>query len=298
MIGAVVLSFLMQTMVLPSVPITVAVIDTGISATHVAFAHTDIAYYDPTIHYSNEGTDDICLHGTAVAGLVVAQNPEVDLLIIKATYRCGGDYTAIKDGIHYAVEHGAKVISISMAGEYDWPLLHQEIADARTMGVLVVVAAGNYGDDGIPRYPAWYDEVVAVNAYDYTPSSVGDFVDLSAPGNRVLAPLSDRSAYQYFGGTSASAPIVAGMASYIWSQQPELSLAEMENILYSSLIDIDPLGKDSQTGFGRVDERKLHSLMGAKYLSIPLLDTGGIRQPVLQDSARVLRGIEIIWQNR
>lgn len=278
-------------------PITVAVIDSGINAGHSHFAHTAISYYDPTTAYSAEGMTDLCLHGTAVAGLVVDQNPDVDLLIIKATTNCSGGYSAMTAGIQYAVEHGARIINISMAGELDYPPLHDAIIYARSQGVLVVVSAGNEGDDGTPHYPAWYAEATAVNAYDLAQSSVGEFVDVAAQGYRLRAPFGDSKGYVYFTGTSASAPIVAGMASYIWSRRPQLSLAEMEGVLYGSLVDLPPPGTDMYSGYGRVDERQLHEALGLHYLDVPWLvvDTAGQRQ-VASDGMVMLDDLPVVWR--
>lgn len=277
-------------------PITVAVIDTGIDLDHPHFAGVPIEAVDFTTEYSTEGMTDVCIHGTPVAGLVVDQNPQVALLVIKASISCWGDYGAIIDGIYYAVEQGARVITISMLGQGDYPPLHDALIFARDSGVFVTVSAGNYGGDNIPRYPAWYPEVAAVSAYDYAYSSYGKFVDLSAPGYSIKAPAGGNT-YIYVTGTSASAPIVAGMASYIWARQPELSLAEMEAVLYASLVDIEPLGVDDRTGFGRVDERRLRESLGTLYLSVPWLTTGKVGVPSARlESAVVLDDIEIVYR--
>jgi len=258
---------------IPPAPVTVAIIDSGINLAHPHFANTTITSYNATEGLNANGVFDTCLHGTGMAGIVIDQNPAVELLIIQASYMCRMRQDHTVNGINYAVEHGARIINISSGGTFDYPPMREAISNAVASGVLVVVSAGNSGDD-TPFYPAAYAPSTAVAAYDLDVSSYGAWIDVSAQGKRVRAPLGE-SGYLYANGTSASAAIVSGMASYIWSQQPTLTLDELTAILMASLVDVEPPGYDERTGYGRADTRRLHTALGTRYVDLPWLAVTG-----------------------
>lgn len=247
-------------------PVTVAIVDTGINDAHEHFNGVPMQFYDATEGLSGQGTFDTCLHGTSMAGLVVDQNPDVELLIIQASWFCQMRQDHVTNGINYAVEHGANIISITSNSTYDYPPMRQAISDAVASGVLVVISAGNTGDD-TPQYPAAYTPALTVAAYDWKQSSYGAWVDLAAPSKARVPIASD--GYINASGTSVSAAIVAGQAARIWAQQPGLTLDELIALLYSTLVDIDPPGYDAYTGHGRLDVRRLDEALGIHYLSVP-----------------------------
>ena len=90
--------------------------------------------------------------------------------------------------IHYAVEHGAHVISISLGGPVPSTALHNAVREAESQGVIVLCAAGNQVRFVV--FPAAFDEVIAVAAsrIDDEPwdgSCRGPAVDITAPGSSV-----------------------------------------------------------------------------------------------------------------
>ena len=117
--------------------------------------------------------------------------------------------------------------------------------------------------------------------YDLDSSSYGDWIDISARGRRIVAPISTEH-YFSANGTSGSAAIAAGLASKIYSRKPDLTLDEMMALLYSTLVDLEPPGYDVHTGFGRVDTRRLNVALGTHYLDVPWLTVAGV---VLAQSA-------------
>jgi subtilisin family serine protease len=266
---------------IPPAPVVVGIVDSGINLAHSHFANTVITTYNATDGL-NASAFDVCLHGTGMAGIVIDQNPAVELLIIQASYMCRMRQDHTVNAINYAAERGAQIINISSGGTYDYPPMREAISNAVASGVLVVVSAGNSGDD-TPFYPAAYAPAMTVAAYDLDVSSFGAWIDVSAQGMRVRAPLGE-SGYLYANGTSASAAIVSGMASYIWSQQPDLTLDEMTAILMASLVDVEPPGFDERTGYGRADTRRLHEALGVRYVDVPWLAVGGtpVAAPALE----------------
>jgi hypothetical protein len=131
-------------------------------------------------------------------------------------------------GMLYAMRSGAQVINMSLA----WPsgvdseLMRQMVALAEKRGVLVVAAAGNDSTESRVM-PCSYPGVICVashgpdGAFSHF-SNYGSFVDIAAPGTRILStwPVDKRSAYfterdgyELKNGTSMSTPFVAGIAA-------------------------------------------------------------------------------------
>ncbi|WP_418055677.1 S8 family peptidase, partial [Priestia megaterium] len=162
--------------------ITIAVLDTGCDVTHPDLQERIIGgknftqddQQNPDIFQDYNG------HGTHVAGTIAAAHngtgvvgvaPEVGLLILKVLDGNGsGQYEWIIQGINYAIEQKADIISMSLGGPSDVPELHEAIQDAVDQNILVVCAAGNEGDgEGSTdefAYPGSYNEVISVGAVD------------------------------------------------------------------------------------------------------------------------------------
>ncbi|MDP4097368.1 S8 family peptidase [Paenibacillus sp. P96] len=215
--------------------VKIAILDTGCETTHPDlkgrivggknFTHDDDG--DPDNYTDYNG------HGTHVAGTIAAvQNakgvvgvaPEAELLIVKVLDENGsGDYEWIIDGIYYAIEEKADIISMSLGGPEDVPELHEAIQKAVASNILVVCAAGNEGDgrDSTDEfgYPGAYNEVISVGAVsldressDFTNSN--NEVDLVAPGEEILSTFL-RGKYATLSGTSMAAPHVSGALALI-----------------------------------------------------------------------------------
>lgn len=147
-----------------------------------------------------------------------------------------------------------KVVNLSFTVVYD-PAIYAAADHCRTNhDALLVHAAGNdqqyiVGDNDL-------DSIIFVGATlpDDTRagfSNFGPLVDLWAPGNEIAAPAEGGGWTPSFRGTSAAAPIVAGVAALIWSVDPELSPDEVEAILKQSCDQVPSL--DELGGYGRVN---------------------------------------------
>ena len=179
-------------------PIVVAVLDTGIEASQPALAGRVLA----GSNFSSDGpvtvTADDNGHGTFCAGLIAGDpsgggrlygaflDPsKISLLAVKVLDGCGsGDMGSLASAVVYAVQQGARVISMSLEGSQGADALRAAVNAARDAGVVMVAAAGN--NSGQVGYPAAYAAVLSVAALDHTdaPASYSNFgkVDLSAPG--------------------------------------------------------------------------------------------------------------------
>lgn len=150
-------------------------------------------------------------HGTAVAELIAGPGRLEDARIRHAVVADAGG-AGVRDvvrGLSWTLEGGADVINVSIAGPYN-KILDRGFAAATARGVRIVAAAGNDGPDAPPRYPAAFDDVIAVTAVDaegaIMPDAVrGSHLDLSAPGVEVWV---EAGGGRYATGTSFAAPFV------------------------------------------------------------------------------------------
>ena len=215
--------------------ITVAVLDTGCDLSHPDlkdrikggrnFTQDDGGSQNIYQDYNGHGTH---VSGTIAASLnqtgVIGVAPEAELLIVKVLDKNGsGQYEWIKNGILYAIEQKADIISMSLGGPSDDPGLHEAIKSAVQNNILVVCAAGNEGDGDDKTdelsYPACYNEVISVGAINFERRS-SDFtnsnseVDLVAPGEEILSTFL-KGKYAKLSGTSMAAPHVSGALALI-----------------------------------------------------------------------------------
>jgi subtilisin family serine protease len=244
---------------LPSV--LVAVLDTGVDGEVPDLRAAVVNGYNAVAPQVAPSDDNG--HGTSVAGIIAARtNNEQGIagicwtctvLSVKVLDADGtGDTALVAAGIVRAADAGARVISMSLGGPADDQTLDQAVAYALGKGAILVAAAGNNGSTA-PFYPAAIPGVVGVAATDETDhlypwSNYGSWVQLAAPGCNP-AP-SATGGYVIFCGTSAAAPVVAGLIALQLSSQPD---ASRDSILAALERTAAPLGGAVQ--FGRIDAR-------------------------------------------
>ena len=266
--------------------ITVAVIDSGVSATHPALAGKVLQGRDFLVP-STRGQCDEAAHGTLVAGVIAGRKPEgsvftgiapkaniLPIRVLETTQRTNDPATPgnIAAAIEWAVEKDVDVINLSLTTD-PTPALERAIKDALDSNVVVVAAAGNDGGSNgneQTAYPAGYDGVIAVagidqNGHHVETSTSGPYVDVAAPGAEVDGPMPGGPGYARFtaGGTSFAAAYVSGLAALIRSADPDLSPAQvLERI--TSTADHPPEGRNNQVGYGMINPyRALTAIAGA-----------------------------------
>ncbi|MDR1603957.1 MAG: S8 family serine peptidase [Gracilibacteraceae bacterium] len=273
--------------------IIVAVIDTGVDFSHPELAARVVAGYN-AIKSSTalKDMEDDHGHGTMIAGIIAAERNNIApvgvahmaaVMPIKAVSSSGsGDDRDIAAGIVWAVEHGARIINLSIASTAQSPELTEALRYAAEKGCLIVAATGNLPNtaenvlgtveqdqEGV-GYPAADPHVVAVTALTRE-ERIADFsltgaeVLLSAPGDTVLTTyptyLGTGGGLAYTKGTSVAAALVSGAAALIWSEFPEATAAEVMLALTSSARDKGRVGRDEEYGYGVLDVyRALQSL--------------------------------------
>lgn len=248
--------------------VKVAVLDTGIDTDHRDLTNALIDSQD----FTGEGIEDQNGHGTHCAGIIAAYSdhkgligiaPKAKLLIGKVLDRDGkGELENIVQGINWAVEKKANIISISFGGNYSSNELHKAIHHALAEGVFVICAAGNQGSlyQSNISYPARYGGVITIAAHDQNghplgASSRGGELDFIAPGDEVFSTYKD-GGYAKLTGTSMAASWVAGLAALIKSKHNntrnnETPLDNNEDLREHLLrMASHPGSHDNETGYG------------------------------------------------
>ena len=245
----------------------VAVLDSGVNAAHPDLLSRLVQGYD--FVWGDPDPSDDFGHGTAVSGLIAAAGNNgigvagvafnARVMPIKVMNSSGfAAYSAIAQGIRFAVDRGAQVINISITGTSASATLQDAINYAWNSNVVVVAAAGNNASN-IPLYPAMCSNVVAVSASLADDSlagfsSYGRHIALAAPGNAIWSTTRDLiTGYSAWSGTSFASPVVAGVAALIVTARPALSSRQIVSILEQTADDVGEPGFDPLFGYGRVN---------------------------------------------
>ena len=246
----------------------IAVIDSGIDPDHPDLAANLVAGYN--FVGGNTDTRDVYGHGTAVAGAAGAignsgigvagvawASSLMPLVVLDSSGY--GTLANVAAAITYAADHGAKVINISLAFNGSSSTLQNAVNYAWNKGLVIVAAAAN-ASTNTPYYPAALDKVVAVSATDQNDnrasfSNYGTWIEVAAPGVAVYTT-ANGGGYLYGGGTSLSSPLVAGLASLVFSLNPGLTNAQVVNLITSNADDLGTAGFDADFGWGRINVRR------------------------------------------
>ncbi len=193
-------------------------------------------------------------------------------------------------GILYAAEKGADIINLSWGALNSPTLFGQDIISfALESGSAIVAAAGN-DDTNEPHYPSAYPDVLSIaaisnNGTKASFSNYGPTIDAAAPGINILNTTSNNN-YSLGTGTSASAPIVAGILALIKTQHPNWTGVQVKEQLRVTSDNIDDINPSfaGQLGRGRINA--LRAVTDTTLLSIRISavefadsDSNGIIQP-------------------
>ncbi|MFF6785351.1 S8 family serine peptidase [Streptomyces sp. NPDC012510] len=280
--------------------VKVAVLDTGIDATHPDLKGKILKAKD----FSGSGSaDDRQGHGTHVASTVVGSGaksggkykgvaPGAELLVGKVLDDTGfGDNSDIIAGMQWAVAQGAKVVNMSL-GEVDTPgvdPLEKAVNDlSASSGALFVIAAGNSGPSdttvGSPGAAAAALTVAAVDRHDKIaswssrgPTADGRLKpDIAAPGVDIIAAKAahgiegndEAPGYVSMSGTSMATPHTAGAAAILAQEHPRWTGERLKSALTASartLSGVTPY----DVGVGRADlPRAIGTTVGSEPSSV------------------------------
>jgi subtilisin family serine protease len=260
--------------------VVIAVVDTGIDPAHPDLAAKLVPGYN--FYANNTDTSDAYGHGTKVAGaaaaisnngLGVASVAWQNLIMPARVSDTSGYayYSTVASALTWAVDHGAKVMNVSIGGVAGSSAVTSAAQYVMQQGGVVVAAAGNCGcfDSTAPN-----PYMISVSATDSSDnlaswSSQGDYVDVSAPGASILTTLVG-GGYGSVSGTSFSSPITAGVVALMMSVNPSLSPTDLQTLLEANADDLGPAGWDPAYGYGRVNA---YRAVAAAAASAPAPDT-------------------------
>lgn len=282
--------------------VTVAIVDSGLDLTHPdGPAHLwtnareqtgngvddDHNGYVDDVHgwnFVDENADltDRQGHGTLVAGIIAAKrgnglgvagiNPGARLMVLKVADAQGHAHSLnVYRALHYAADHGARVINMSLGERGVSRLVQLGINYAHARGAVVVVAAGNQASD-LALYTGAARRALPVAALEMagarsTLSNAGVNLGLTAPGQEIYSlhskdaewpgsPMDRERLYRPATGTSFAAPIVAATASLLLARQPRLPNVLVEDLLLHSATLLEREGWNTATGWGLLNAAK------------------------------------------
>ncbi len=296
-----------------------AVIDSGVNPSDAEFAgrihpaSADLA--------GSRGIGDDGGHGTAVSDVLLgAKNDNgihgvafgATLLVARTdtpgscantdpNKGCSHNDNAIALGVDLAVTNRARVINISLGGSPPNSTLRAAIGRATSAGIIIVFSAGNDSLDDpdplaqIANDPIARNLVIIAGALDASNTTLASFSNkagngathyLGALGVRVRA-IDENGVSFLWSGTSFSAPIIAGAAALLAQAFPNLTGAQIVDILFRSSVDLGAQGIDPVFGVGALDLTKAFGPQGPLSLAgsmVPLPASPGTVSAPMGDS--------------
>jgi type VII secretion-associated serine protease mycosin len=218
-------------------------------------------------------TAEAAKHGTEMAGLIAGKGggdmhmlgiaPGAKILPIAMAVSSSGKFSVgVADPIRWAVDHGAKVINLSLGHTgVALPADVDAVRYALSKDVVVVAAAGNVGDGAVNvSAPANIPGVIAVagadesgNAWDG--SAHGPEVVVAAPATNLVSTTPKAfspSGFSATDGTSGATAITSGLVALIRSKYPQLNAANVIDRLISTAKDNGTPGRDPYFGYGTI----------------------------------------------
>ncbi len=283
--------------------VKLAIIDTGINPSLAEFAgRIDSASRDVA---GTRPLDDTDGHGTAVAATAAgarndAQNLGVafnaTIVALRADHPgscadtskdggCNFFDSAIAQGVDVARIAGARVINMSLGGDPAGQELLAAIGRAVNAGIVIVISAGNDGDDpaksgnadpfALSAAMAYPGKVIIAGALDSNLTQLASFSNLAGSGSqwyltalgRGVRTIDHTGTGYLYSGTSFSAPIITGAVALLAQAFPNLSGQQIIEILFKSADDLGAAGTDTSFGRGRLNIQRAFQPIGTSTLA-------------------------------
>ncbi len=263
--------------------VVVAVIDSGVDASNPDLQGQVLSGKDLSPDSPGDERTDYETHGTGMAGLIAGTGnwgggrgalglaPGAKVLPVRMPNDAGrvngatGDAHFNRDlpiAIRFAVDHGAKVINISLASEVGSHQVTDAVKYALDRGALIFAAVGNDGDGANQlMYPAATPGVVGVGALDKDlqktdESQYGSQVDLSAPGEEMVHACGAKTGLCKSHGTSDATAIASASAALIWSEHPDWTNNQVLRVMLNTAgAPTDGSKRNDYVGYGAVRPR-------------------------------------------
>jgi subtilisin family serine protease len=205
-------------------------------------------------------------HGTAIAAMLVGKPswggllPGAELFAanifeVNETGDVIGSGLGLLKAVDWMVEKQVEVVNLSVAGG-DNQIVRKAFEKAREKGLILVAAAGNWGADAKPAYPAAYRDVIAVTALDrarnpYAKANHGSYIDFAAPGVQIYTAVPHGG--RVMSGTSFATPYITVLLAVQIEAGAPRSPTALRDLLGPHAIDLGQPGKDDVFGWGLVN---------------------------------------------
>ena len=246
--------------------VTIAILDSGMDSAHPDLAGNTVAGYN--IYDNNADTTDVCGHGTKVAGSAAAVTNnaagvsgvagQARIMPVRIAYNNSGScyayFSTMASGVTWAADHGARVVNISYGNVPTSSAVQSAANYLRGKGGLLFVSTGNNARDEGFTPTSTMIPVSATDSADNLASfsSYGAFTALSAPGAGIYTTVAG-GGYGAVNGTSFASPVAAAVAALVMSANPSLTADQVQNILFTTAVDLGDPGRDIRFGYGRVN---------------------------------------------
>ncbi len=286
--------------------VIIAIVDTGIDASHPEFAGRVLAGKNTMDGSSNVA--DNHGRGTHLAGIAAGTGNngtgiagidwQAKILPVKAAGSTGyGTYASLAAGIRYAADRGAKVIltGITTGGS---DAIYSAVQYALSKDVVIIAAAGDLARS-TPMCPACYPGVIVVAATDQVDglggtTNYGSSIGITAPGVDILSTvptgscsLCQSTGYRKMTGSTAAAAHVAGGAGLVIAENPGWSGVQVKERLLQTTDPVNPAHKFMFPNAGRLNVAKAVGTVPAPILTIPSAPTGLVAGTVTSSSIGV-----------
>lgn len=252
--------------------VTVAVIDSGVDADHPDLQGQVLSGLDLVDPKGNGDADEVG-HGTTVAAIIAGRNddtngvvgiaPKAKILPVRVLDDRNryDDAIIVAKGVRWAVDHGARVINLSLGGNGSSSTLAAALDYAFAKDVVVIACTGNESSTG-SEYGVWYPArepgVIAVAGMErdgdvlWPGSITGKQTVVTAPATQLVGA---RPGGEYWKvqGTSFAAPMVSATVALIRSRWPTMSAGDVINRIIKTAKDRGAVGRDPVYGFGMVN---------------------------------------------
>ncbi|MGX6603887.1 type VII secretion-associated serine protease mycosin [Micromonosporaceae bacterium Da 78-11] len=251
--------------------VTVAVIDSGVDANHPDLQGQVLPGLD-LVDDDGDGDTDLVGHGTTVSAIIAGRNddhagvvgiaPKAKILPVRVLDQQNryDDAIVVAKGVRWAVDHGARVINLSLGGNGSSAALAAALDYAFAKDVVVVACTGNVSASSTSGvwYPAREPGVIAVAGMEkagdvlWSGSITGAETVVTAPATQLVGARAGGT-YWRVQGTSFASPMVAGTAALIRSRWPTMPAGEVINRIIRTAKDRGAPGRDDTFGYGLVD---------------------------------------------
>ncbi|WP_025897767.1 S8 family serine peptidase [Sneathiella glossodoripedis] len=222
----------------------IGLLDGEIEISHPAFKGGGIVTHDFIVGREKDNS-----HATAIASALIGHAPELGIqgllqniilhnAIVLRQRQDGvakASVEAIVLGMDWMITSGVRVVGISLATLQENRVLEKVVSIANSKSLLIFAAAGNFGPEARPSYPAALPDVFAITAVDaafrlFSGANTGRYIDFAAPGVDVWLAMADGKA-GYQTGTSFAVPYAMAVAANYLKRNTALSRQVLEKVL-------------------------------------------------------------------